>query len=168
MKIKKDSVEEKIYYPEVIPDNMEELIKNFRETTIMMKKEANADRRHRELMEALENSKADPVINRKVYFDKATNTLFIGNTPYKTKGFRLQLLTLFFKNEKAKIKDWQLDNLFDRLEGKESTATEDYQKFSKRLYSACDGINKQISIKTGINDFLIFTKKTAKLNPKYI
>ncbi|HUD04652.1 MAG TPA: hypothetical protein VMR59_01540 [Patescibacteria group bacterium] len=154
--------------PQTIPDDTKELIKNFREEKIRMKQEWNADRRNEDLIEALKSSKADPKTFHKVYFDKASNTLFMGNVPFKTRGFRLQLLVLLFMNEKTKAREWQLDMLFDQLEGKVSESLDEYPKFSTKLYSACDGINKMVSKKTGLKAFLIFTKSTARLNPKYL
>lgn len=158
---------EEIYYPEVIPDTIEDLVKNFHNVEEKIRQERNADRRNMELIEAIESLKVGPGIENKAIFDKSINTLIVGKTSYKTRGFRLQLIALLFNNEKTKAKHWQLDQLFDQLEGKGSKALDEYPRFSKKLYSACDGINKQIGLK-GVKDFLIFTKSTAKLNPKYL
>lgn len=152
------------YLPLEIPDDSKELIKNFREEKIRVKQEWNADRRNRELIEAIK-SEEKQVNVPKAIFNKETNTLHIGNYSYLTRGFRLELLQLIFKNDKSKKAKWLVGDVYEALEDE---ASEGVDRFSLRLRSHHYGINKQIASKTKLIDFLFFRDSAIWLNPQYL
>lgn len=99
-------------------------------------------------------------------FNSKNRMLFIGEKSVKFSGFRGELITLLFKNEKnKKTKWWYAENLFDELQGEISSQLEEKKQFSDKMYSACDGINKRVAVKTGYTDFLYFNTTSLQLNP---
>ena len=104
-------------------------------------------------------------IDRQVVFDSTTGILTINDKHVSLQkgSFRTELLALIIKNSK-KLLQW--DDVIERILGIKNT--EELTKNKNKFYSACDGLQKRIAQKTGINDFLIFTKSTVQLNPKYL
>lgn len=81
-------------------------------------------------------------------------------------SFRAKLLELLLKDDKSRKKEWSWDEVIEAIE---DTKDEELTKENKnRFYPACDGLTKQIALKTGINDFLTFTKSTVQINSKYL
>lgn len=80
-------------------------------------------------------------------------------------SFRAKLVELILKDEKSKKKEWSWDEVIEVIEG---TKDKEFTKENKnKFYPACDGLSKHIALKTSINDFLLYTKSTVQLNPKY-
>lgn len=101
-------------------------------------------------------------------FDKKTGKLVIGNksVTFRREAFRTHMLSLLLANNSSKEKLWNWDEIIEQIED-----TKDFElsKESKdRFYPACDGLQKTIAQKIGINDFLIFNNSTVQVNPKYL
>ena len=81
-------------------------------------------------------------------------------------SFRAQLLELLLRDEKKRKKEWSWDEVIGKIQGTDSQDT--LKENKKKFYPACDGISKFIALKIGVNDLLIYTKSTVKINSKYL
>lgn len=81
-------------------------------------------------------------------------------------SFRAKLIELLLKDDDSRKKEWSWDEVIETIEG--ITDTNLLKQEKKRFYPACDGLAEQIAKKTGINDFITYTKSTVQINPIYI
>ncbi len=80
-------------------------------------------------------------------------------------SFRAKLLELLLKDDKSRKKEWSWDEVIEKIEDiKDADLTKENKE---KFYPACDGLQKHIALKIGINDLLIFNKSTVQINPKY-
>lgn len=163
---KKPHNSDKTYYPPVAPDISESLDK--------LTRQRSHEQNNKELIAAVKNltnqiRKIQTQTQNKASYDPVNNQIIIGNkkTP-QTRGFRAELLKTLFKNDKSKKKKWFMDEIFNKLEGDVSRQLGVFEGFSKKVYSACDGINKQVAVNIAINDLLLFDKFSVQINPNYI
>lgn len=94
-------------------------------------------------------------------FNNENGVLIFKNTEidFSKKYNQKELLNSLFKN---KAKNWNYDEIIEDW-------GEDYQRGDwRKCYTAGDEINKEIIIKTGVNDFIIKNTKQIRINSKYI
>jgi len=85
---------------------------------------------------------------------------------FKKESFRAKLLELLLKDDKSSRKEWSWDEVIEKIE--DISDPDLLKEYKKKFYPACDGLSKQIASKTGITDFLTFTKSTVQINAKYL
>lgn len=108
-----------------------------------------------------------PEEKMQVSYDPQKGLLYVGNKKVKLnkESFRAKILELLLKDDKSKTKEWSWDEVIEEIE---DTKDADLTKENKdKFYPACDGLQKHIALKIGINDLLIFNKSTVQINPKY-
>jgi len=107
-------------------------------------------------LEKHDKSKKD---NQSYYFNNGT--LQIGNNSiHFTKGSRrYELLTLLLKSSSNTKRNWNIDQIAEKIDGHDYILNEDYKN---RFYQMCDAINKR----TGRN-FLVFDTNHVQINPAY-
>jgi len=142
----------------------EEIIGEIRQNS---KSNTDLDKRYKDTIENIKAKKTTPDNKIKVSFNSATRTLEIKNTNLKFKqdSFRAKLVSLLFKKKDKLDYEWSWDEVLEEIEG--ITDTDLLKENKKRFYPACDGLSKAIAQKSGVNDLLIYTKSTVKINPKY-
>ncbi len=94
-------------------------------------------------------------------FNNENGVLIFKNTEidFSKKYNQKELLNSLFKN---KTKNWNYDEIIEDW-------GEDYESGDwRKCYTAGDEINKEIIIKTGVNDFIIKNTKQIRINSKYI
>lgn len=99
-----------------------------------------------------------------IKYDEENGQLIINdkNISFIYGGKRPTLLKLLFKRPNRK---WNTDEIAERLDKNDQIDN----KYKNRFYALCDGINNQISNKTGnkLNNFLLFGKNYVRINPTY-
>lgn len=103
----------------------------------------------------------------KVSYEPKKGILVIDSKQVKLnkESFRAKILELLLKDDKSKKKEWSWDEVIEAIE---DTKDADLTKENKdKFYPACDGLQKHIALKIGINDLLIFNKSTVQINPKF-
>jgi hypothetical protein len=100
-----------------------------------------------------------------ITYDSKIGKLSINNKVVfiRKNTFRSNLVALLFQNKK---KVWNWDEIVEKIEG--ITDTDVLKQNKKRVYIACDGIQKRIAQKIEISDFLKFDTNTVHINPKYL
>lgn len=81
-------------------------------------------------------------------------------------SFRAKLLELLLQDDKNRKKEWSWDEVIEKVQGTDDLDT--LKENKKKFYPACDGVSKFIALKIGVNDLLIYTKSTVKINSKYL
>lgn len=113
--------------------------------------------------------RAQVSITTKASYNPQKGVLKINNKEVKFKkdSFRAKMLELLLKDNKSAKKEWSWDEVIDEIQGtKDNPSLRKENK--KKFYPACDGLSKHIAQKIGVNDLLIFTKSTVRINPKYL
>ena len=108
-----------------------------------------------------------PVTPAKLSYEPQKGILVIEGKQVKLnkESFRAKILELLLKDDKNKKKEWSWDEVIEEIE---DTKDAELTKENKdKFYPACDGLQKHIALKIGINDLLIFNKSTVQINPKY-
>jgi hypothetical protein len=100
-----------------------------------------------------------------LYFDDKTGKLTINSKTItlRRSTFKSGLVIALLSNKK---KDWSWEEILGEIEHLEGEKVP--LEFKEKFYPACDGLQKSISQKIGLNDFLIFTTSTVRINPKYL
>lgn len=103
-----------------------------------------------------------------INFNNITGELTINNKSVflQKEAFRTALIALLMKEGKNRNKVWIWDEIIGKIQDTEDSNV--LMENKKRFYPACDGLQKLISHKIGINDFLIFNNSTVQINPKYL
>lgn len=74
------------------------------------------------------------------------------------------LCRVVFKNKKALIKLWYMDEIVEAMgEGIEQT-----KYWKRRLYQTARQLNDKIAKETGLKDFIVYTTKTICVNPIFL
>lgn len=110
---------------------------------------------------------ATPVTPAKLSYEPKKGILVVEGKQVKLnkESFRAKILELLLKDDKSKTKEWSWDEVIEEIE---DTKDAELTKENKdKFYPACDGLQKHIALKIGINDLLIFNKSTVQINPKY-
>lgn len=105
-----------------------------------------------------------------ISYNTALSELTIGSNhvAFRKDSFRSNLIELLFKSKTSQLKEWSWDEVIAKVEGIAEDDNKTLASNRKKFYPACDGLAKAIASKTGINDLLIFSKTTVRVNPKYI
>lgn len=108
-----------------------------------------------ELRETSDNNEID------IEFDESKGKLRLNDKEIKFTKFSKQynVLREMFRDEKETYKDWQLEEISDKM-GEELFEW-------KKLYDVVGEIQRKIAAKTGKEDFFITTTQSVKINPKY-
>jgi len=95
-------------------------------------------------------------------YNEATSMLQIGQYEIKVNGpDQKDFLKIIFKDKKQLNKEWffsEICEIFDR----------EMDNNDKKFYNASYQINLKVAQKTPIKDFLITTKHSVRVNPKYL
>jgi len=104
----------------------------------------------------------------KANFDSETGTLTLGGKEIKFAGDKnqIELLRFLFKETGSARKEWDWVDI-TRAFG-DHDWSKDSKRKSRRVYDTGRNVNTNIARKTAIEDFLIVTTKTIKVNPKYL
>ncbi len=106
--------------------------------------------------------------NTKWHYDRDLGKLLINKCEllFKPATFTKDILNAVLCNEDSMKKTWAYDELYESIEGCE------VEKFGKteinKCYEACKGIVQRIANRSGVVQFLIFSKSSLKVNPKYL
>lgn len=103
-------------------------------------------------------------------YDKETKVITIKGMKVKfnKRGNRYRVLDVIMNSTTSKKKEWQNDELLEKLGFLEPLQTKVTAEKKKIIYDAAKGINSYIASKTGYLDFLIPHTDTTQLNPKYL
>lgn len=95
-------------------------------------------------------------------FNEVNSMLMIGEHSFKVQGpDQKEFLKIIFKDQKELSKEWffsEIAELYDYAGGVND----------KKFYNASYQLNLKVAQKTPIKDFLITTKQSVRINPKYL
>lgn len=83
-----------------------------------------------------------------------------------SEGLQDSLCRVIFRNKKNMIKKWNWDEVLDKQIGMEKIY--DAKKDWRKVYDPGRAINRNVAVETGVKDLLIVTKRTIRVNPKYL
>ncbi len=102
------------------------------------------------------------------YDDKTGCLHIVGKVVKLQKGsFRTNLLAALLKDEKSRKQEWDWEKIIRKIEYI-SDNVDVPKEYKKKFYSACDGLQKFIAMKTGVNNLLLFNNSTVQINPDYL
>ena len=105
------------------------------------------------------------VINQKANYKNGVLYFQNQEINFNNKQNQKDLLVTLFKNQK---KNWFYDEIQEEWDedwdGIQNDDKEKFKNYWKKFYSAGDGINTAVAIKTGIEDFIIKNTKEIKIN----
>ncbi|MFA6466401.1 MAG: hypothetical protein WCV71_00905 [Patescibacteria group bacterium] len=109
-----------------------------------------------------ENAKTYTSLKSGLAYDETSSTLTIGEYNIKINGpDQKDFIRIIFKNQKELNKEWffsEICEIFDPA----------MDNNDKKFYNASYQVNLKIAQKTLIKDFLLTTKHSVRVNPKYI
>ena len=83
---------------------------------------------------------------------------------FKKNSFRAKVLELLTKNDKAKRKVWDWEDVYEKVQG-----SDEFNKAGQdKVYYACRGIAESIASNAGITNFIIITTRTTQINPSFL
>lgn len=97
-------------------------------------------------------------------FDTNTGLLTVGDklTQVRKGSKQAALLTILFKSQRSRGYEWPTDELMDQL-------LPEYDSKSKRLaYDTANNLNRKLADEISINDLLIPSLTSVRVNPKYL
>ena len=138
---------------------------------IRKKTNTNSDfkKRYEDTLKSIKLNKKTSIFKKlDLGYDNATKTLKVKGISlnFKQDSFRAKLVELLFSKKGRLDKEWSWDEVLEEIE--DITDTDLLKENKKRFYPACDGFSKTVAQKTGVNDLLVYTKSTVRVNPKYI
>ena len=110
----------------------------------------------------------------KITYDPKTRCLSIRgkSVKFREDSLRANLLKILLKDDESCKKEWSWDVLFKKIEGldpNDNGVTKiNKNKYMYKIYDGLKSLNERILREIGIREFVLFTTKTARVNPKYL
>jgi hypothetical protein len=81
-------------------------------------------------------------------------------------GYPSEILKIITQEKNKRKKSWQYLRLFENILGTDPEQTDD--QILQAMFDACEQINRQISDKCDLKDFLLYDKDSVRINPRYL
>lgn len=103
-----------------------------------------------------------------IQYDIETGLLSLGHDTVQLQkdAFNAKMIELLLRNEKNRKKLWSWDEIIEIIEM--VNPADSVKEYRGKFYNACVGIKKTISSNTKINDLLLYTRQSVRVNPKFI